>query len=806
MYREPFYPILAGLILVVAGGARAEELGKGKVLFEYWTGIAGTDVAGNLRTYPNFPGKPDESEWRDSFKGPVNWADNYGCRARAFLYPPTDGDYTFWIAGDDNCELWLSTNADPANATLIATVPGWTPVDDWLNTGGGAGDAAMQKSPPRALKGGQRYYIEALMKEGGGGDSVSVAWGGPGIGPGPVLLDGMYCVAWVRSGDPLYQAQSPNPANGAVDIEMPLFQWTAGITGVMHDVYFGTNPDLGAAQFMGRLPSTLYFHVLGLIPGTTYYWRIDEVDATGTVYMGNVWTFRTLGAHEPIVAPSADIVEVIDDFESYTDTEGGRIFDFWSDGSFNSTGSRVGHLFPPFAERTIVHAGLQSMPMDYNNIDLPFSRADYDFSTIRDWTAGNVTGLSLWVRGYPPTTTVTEAAGKITMQGEGTDIWNNSDQFTYRYRTLNGDGAMVARVVSTGTGSNTWAKGGVMVRASLDPGAAHAMMVMTGSSGNGASFQWRPGTDTASSNADKGLPGIWPPYYVKVERRGDSLSGHISADNETWTQLGAAQSIDMNDLVYIGLCVSSHAAGEYRTFEFDDVNMTGGVTGAWQTKEIGLIRNSPEPVYIVVESSALKARVVELLPYSNTAVTNVTDWTEWRIPLSQFDGVDLKKVKRVSLQVGSGLGSAHSSAGTISVAQATGGTGTIYFDCFTAVLGVSANARFRGYIRDSASNTALSGTVTFTCSDPSSTSTSTATNTSMYDIRVGLPVPPKTTRQYKVNATSGSKSANFTLTISKSTSADHDYDITVSDPSSVVWTNKPVECGTVRLDIKVKQQ
>ena len=72
---------------------------------------------------------------------------------------------------------------------------------------------------------------------------------------------------------------------------------------------------------------------------------------------------------------------------------------------------------------------------------------------------------------------MTETGGKMTLTGDGADIWNNSDEFTFAYKTLNGDGTIVARVVSIGTGSNTWAKGGVMIRDSLDGGSMHAMMV-----------------------------------------------------------------------------------------------------------------------------------------------------------------------------------------------------------------------------------------------------------------------------------------------------------------------------------------
>jgi hypothetical protein len=87
-------------------------------------------------------------------------------------------------------------------------------------------------------------------------------------------------------------ARDPNPADGGTGGPAPLLQWTKGYTAVYHDVYFGTNPDLGPADLMDRMPFTMYWHIPGLTPGTTYYWRIDEVEADGTTtYTGNVWSF-----------------------------------------------------------------------------------------------------------------------------------------------------------------------------------------------------------------------------------------------------------------------------------------------------------------------------------------------------------------------------------------------------------------------------------------------------------------------------------------------------------------------------------
>jgi len=262
--------------------------------------------------------------------------------------------------------------------------------------------------------------------------------------------------------------------------------------------------------------------------------------------------------------------------------------------------------------------------------------------------------LSLWARGYPApvSVAVTEAAGgKITVTGAGTDIWNNDDQFTFAYKTLNGDGSMTARVVSIGAGTNTWAKGGVMIRDSLDGGSTHAMTVMTansdGAAGNGASFQYRPVANAASSNSDSGAV-VKPPYWVKIERMGDSLTGSYSADGKTWRPLGVPQIITMTAPVYIGLCVTSHQAGEQRSVDFDSITTTGGVTGAWQGAVIDSPRyNGAANLYVTVEDSAGKSATA-----SDPALANAAAWTEWKIPLSSLTGVNLAKVKKLYIGVG----------------------------------------------------------------------------------------------------------------------------------------------------------
>ncbi len=450
------------------------------------------------------------------------------------------------------------------------------------------------------------------------------------------------------------QAREPQPADGAVDVDVDAsLSWRAGRDAASHDVYFGTSVD---ELSLATTSDQAVFTPAAMGFGTTYYWRVDEV--SDETWAGETWSFTT------------QEYAWIDDFESYTDDieAGEAIFDTWLDGWVNNTGSTVGYLETPFAERSIVHGGKQSMPLAYDNTTSPFySEAVRAWDAPQDWTRNGAGTLVLHVRGNPPVF-FERAEGSFLMGSTGGDIWGTADAFRLAYKRLSGNGSIVARVDSI-VNTSGWAKGGVMIRETLDPGSKHAMVVVT--PGNGVALQNRPTMNQASLSINE--VGLVAPYWVKLTRTGDSLKAERSEDGLTWvpvtTEAASTLTISMASDVYIGLALVSNNAGASPTAaEFSNVATTGNVTGQWQTADIGggqRTSNSPEPLYVTIADSAGQTRTVTHA--SPDAAVNAT-WQPWQIPFSDLSGVNLARVREMTIGVGN------------RTSPTAGGTGLLYID------------------------------------------------------------------------------------------------------------------------------
>lgn len=136
----------------------------GELSVERWTGVTGTNV-----TSIPLDSAPDEIGLLSSFEEEENTRTNYGARIRGYVVPPQSGLYTFWIASNDHSELWLSTDETVANRQRIAYLNAATGPRQWNRF-------ASQRSVQIQLSEGEKYYIEALLKQGVGTAHLAVRW------------------------------------------------------------------------------------------------------------------------------------------------------------------------------------------------------------------------------------------------------------------------------------------------------------------------------------------------------------------------------------------------------------------------------------------------------------------------------------------------------------------------------------------------------------------------------------------------------------------------------------------------------
>jgi regulation of enolase protein 1 (concanavalin A-like superfamily) len=159
------------------------------------------------------------------------------------------------------------------------------------------------------------------------------------------------------------------------------------------------------------------------------------------------------------------------------------------------------------------------------------------------------------------------SAGTFTVNGAGTDIWGNADQFQFVNQTLTGDGQIIARVTAQQTTTNGWAKAGVMIKQSPTAGSPYALVAVTPA--NGINFQ-------SGFNQNVQGPATAPPNtWLKLTRTGNTITSFWSADGQTWTQVGTATVALTNAL--IGLFVTSHNGAQLNTSVFDNVTVVSQV-------------------------------------------------------------------------------------------------------------------------------------------------------------------------------------------------------------------------------------
>jgi ABC-type transport system involved in multi-copper enzyme maturation permease subunit len=156
-----------------------------------------------------------------------------------------------------------------------------------------------------------------------------------------------------------------------------------------------------------------------------------------------------------------------------------------------------------------------------------------------------------------------------------------SDGFYFVHQPLTGNGSITARVTSlTGqipvpvqgsamrAGLVSWAKAGIIIKASTTPGSAYAAMMVTGS--HGVRMQYDFTHDLAGLAGAVSAPS---PRWLRLTRSGDTITGYDSADGTHWARVGTATLAGLPSAAQVGLFTTSP---QYLQTSLGEASVSGG--------------------------------------------------------------------------------------------------------------------------------------------------------------------------------------------------------------------------------------
>ncbi|HAV63209.1 MAG TPA: hypothetical protein DCY13_12695, partial [Verrucomicrobiales bacterium] len=174
-------------------------LTRGYVNYERFQDLPG-DTIPDLTNAAKYPRNPDTAGYLTSWETPESVSDNFGSVISGMIIPPTSGFYQFYTASDRSSELWISTDASPANLMSVAADPMWASRREWTGNAGGRRQNNENVSQALQLVAGSFYRAELLHKASTGFDHAGATWRTPGgtapINGSPSTLVGRSIAAW----------------------------------------------------------------------------------------------------------------------------------------------------------------------------------------------------------------------------------------------------------------------------------------------------------------------------------------------------------------------------------------------------------------------------------------------------------------------------------------------------------------------------------------------------------------------------------------------------------------------------------
>ena len=466
-------------------------------------------------------------------------------------------------------------------------------------------------------------------------------------------------------------AYNPQPADGAVHAATwASIKWQPGSKAVSHDVYLSTSfdevNDRLAEAFRGNHVATSlvmgfpgFAFPDGLVPGTTYYWRIDEVNDAdpNSPWGGDVWSFSVppKTAYAPDPADGAEFVDIDIPTLSWTGGLGSMLHTVYFGDNFddvnNATGGTPigtasydpGTMEPEkiYYWRVDQFDGVETHKGDIWAFTTPGAvgnpqpangAADVRIDATLSWTAAdNAVSHELYVGTdadavHNATTASPEYIGPRALGAESYDpgglAWGGS--YAWRVDEVYAD-KTVEGLVWTFTAADFLLVDDFESYNDVDPPDPNSNRIFDA---------WIDGFGTTTNGAVVG--NELPPYAEQTIVHGGAQSMNCAYDNAGKTSEAALALVHQRDWTAEGVARLS----------------------LWVR---GNGANAADRIYVALNGTAV-------VYHDDPAATQLTGWKEWVIDLAAF-GIDLTNVNSISIGIG-----------TKNVPAPAGGTGTMYFD------------------------------------------------------------------------------------------------------------------------------
>jgi len=476
-------------------------------------------------------------------------------------------------------------------------------------------------------------------------------------------------------GKPWPYAFGPDPADGALLSDTWVnISWTPGALAVSHDVYIGDNFDAvneGAeGTFIGN--QTAAFAVIGfpgfpfpdgLVPGTTYYWRIDEVNDAepNSPWKGDVWSFSIppKTAYYPNPADGAELVDLTAKL-SWTEGFGAKLHTVYFGDNFDDVNNATGGL--PLGTATYTPGPLKMAETYYWRVDEFDIIETYKGDVWSFTTQGAVVSLK-------------PSNGAVDVKQTQILTWSPAD-FAASHEVYFGIDKEVVRDADTSSpeykgtrdlGSQSYEPGKLEWNTTYywridevnnaNPDSPWIGPVWSFTTANFLivdDFESYNDLDPADPDSNR-IFNVWIDGYDNPTN--GSLVGY---DNPPFAEQTIVHGGNQSMPLYYDNSVGYSEATLTLTYPRDWTENGVNTLTIWFR---GNSDNAAETLYVALNGNAIVTN-------DNPDSAQVTNWTEWTIDLQAFadQGVNLANVNTIAL----GLGNKNN--------PLAGGSGTMYFD------------------------------------------------------------------------------------------------------------------------------